>query len=112
MSFSFIRQLGMVESSVRKGVEDVLRRARKSVETVVSCGNEVPAEWLWDRAKRDIHKYARQCDEKQAQRWRDQMNAARDLVKFGEAVDFIESEAKAAERWQENIKGEGKLKDM
>ena len=44
---------------------------------------------LRDRVKRDIHVYARQCDEKQAQRWRDKMNAARDLVKFGEEVDFI-----------------------
>ena len=40
------------------------------------------------------------------------MNIARDLVKFGEAVDFIESEIEAAERWQARIKGEEKLKDM
>ena len=40
------------------------------------------------------------------------MNAARDLVKFGEEVDFIGGEAEAAERWQAKIKGEEKLKGM
>jgi hypothetical protein len=83
MSFSFIRQLGIVDSKVRKDVEDVLRGARESTAIAASCGNETPPGWLWDRVKRDIHVYARQCDEKQAQRWRDKMNAARDLVKFG-----------------------------
>ena len=55
MSFSFIRQLGIVESSVRKDVEDVLRRARESTEIAASCGNETPPGWLWNRVKRDIH---------------------------------------------------------
>ena len=99
MSFSFIRQLGIVDSRVRKDVQEVMRGAREFVKIAASYGSERPSGWRWDRMKRDIHVYARQCDEKQAQRWRDKMNAARDLVMFGEEVDIIESEAEGAERW-------------
>ena len=57
MSFSFIRQLGIVDSRVRKDVEDVLRSARESTVIAASCGNETPSGWLWDRVKRDIRYY-------------------------------------------------------
>ena len=40
MSFSFIRQLGIVDSRVRKDVEEVLRGARESVKMAASYDSE------------------------------------------------------------------------
>ena len=40
------------------------------------------------------------------------MNAAKDLVKFGEEIDCVTGSEEAAERWDAKIKGEGRLKEM
>ena len=59
MSFSFIRQLGIRGSKVRRDIEETLRSAREEAGIAASLGKVLSPGQQWDSVKKDIHEYAR-----------------------------------------------------
>ena len=82
MSRSLIHQLGRKGSTVRVRTEEILEEAH---EDMVTYGVQPAA--AWDRCKACLLALYKQSDERHAQRMRDKMKNAIDLLKFGSNQD-------------------------
>ena len=82
MSRSLIHQLGRKGSTVRVRTEEILAEAYEDMEEY-----GVPPAAAWDRCKACLLALYRQSDERHAQRMRDKMRNAVDLLKFGSNQD-------------------------